>query len=215
MKKKLMLTLIVVAFVVGPVWALPTWNHGDPGTTYQNWYFDTYAGDPAHIAPDMYVNSYGTVEAAVTYSGTFGTAPVWNNGVWSGTSINFTATIPNTPINNPDSYKYVVVDIGFKGNINLANIITGTEPFTLLSHVESTYMIGSEVWTNVREYYYISPNPATENLCIALSVFGGTETQYLDYVTVDTLCAVPVPGAVILGSIGVGFVGWMKRRRSL
>jgi len=26
--------------------------------------------------------------------------------------------------------------------------------------------------------------------------------------------AVPVPGAVVLGSLGVGFAGWMLRRRA-
>jgi|GEM_PF-1649620 len=72
----------------------------------------------------------------------------------------------------------------------------------------------------------IWPNPAWEEIHFTIpgqylpdgptGAPDGQSGAWLDYIHVDTICyQIPAPGAILLGSIGVGFVGWLRRRRSL
>ncbi len=55
-------------------------------------------------------------------------------------------------------------------------------------------------------------NPPWEEKTITFS--SSTGNIYLDELHVATEC-IPAPGAIILGSLGVGFVGWLRRKRVL
>jgi len=45
-----------------------------------------------------------------------------------------------------------------------------------------------------------------------VTTFGGGDWQFKTYVDIETI---PAPGALILGSIGAGLVGWIRRRRAI
>ena len=231
MKKQILLITMVCLLITFNAVANPTpsyitngnmdWSRGVSGSTSQEWDFLT-SSNPA--APESSYNLYGN-PMVVLYQ-----VPVANpvtpfawrssylgrSGVWAGDAVYADIIVPNTP--ETEGYKVVWMEVGFAAaTIDQMPIIqpyiaggqTGSFQWDQLSLTINR--VGITDWYVMNISWLIVPNPQSEVITVGFAGTGG----YIDYITVDTLCVIPVPGAVILGGIGVGLVGWMRRRKSI
>ncbi len=203
MKEKMLILLLVCA-----VCSVASATTITPGSTDQRWDFTT---DVNPAIPEYCDNIYGNVEALISSVGTNGSAPIWSNGVWSGTTFKFMTTIPNTRYTAPNSYKDVVIEVGFQGNISLATVTAWGDSVRRNKQETDKYQDNSgQVWTIIRDYYRIEPNPTEEEICYVLNDFSGGE-QKLDYVSIYTVC-VPEPATVCLFGLGALTLVLIRRK---
>jgi hypothetical protein len=207
--RQILTSVMVLGVLAAPVLAddlnPPRWR-GLPGTTLQEWEFNTADPDPM---PNLYV-SYGLQPSPAHVSPDSTWVPTWNGeqGVWMLLTGIIDVPIWNYPEPNPE--KWIQVQLTWQPGDGVVG-----PPIPTVEEIQWGYssnlvhqvsLPGNNIWTHSIYEIYMQPNPNHEVVQISGDII-------VSELVIDTYC-VPEPSTlVLLVMAGLGLLAYAWRRR--